>query len=649
MQYFTLIGILVVGFLLRHTYRNLPLDWDHGILGYQSYWYLKTGEMPVEGSIGRRFVIRRGWLGQNLIYLLIVKLAGTNPRKIRLFHNFYYLLTNIAVYLTAAQAFGTTTGLVAALLFAIFSSAPFYWAADECPENYLILPFTLSIYFFLLWTAHANSFFLFLSGLLGVATMLFKQNAGFYFIFYFIWILIFKPVWENLFILTSAFAIPYAAIFAYYLARKVPFEHLMATFFIIPTKARLCYILNLKFEENTQESPAGTSKPNIEPKSRWITRPKARRFKERFLANFIPHFKETSLLWWTTGVWVVETFASKSDPQNILLVMILAGVVLGFLAANKFFPYYYLPFLPIFSLCSGDFLVRLFKDVWYLQGPGLLSFVNLAFIGAVIASVGVYVFTTHRYYFVYSPVEQVKYQYRNTLKNFLSSEEISAYIKEHTTPADYIYVHSINPEIYFLSERKSVIDYVYLDSLTLGYWSGGHKEYFRNYFTQQMKQKRPKYIILIDNSIDIQEFEKTVRCQYVLEKKFDTKLKDEPDYQYKVYRRVDDERPEDYNKQGEELFNAGQLIKAKELFEKALAINPYFTPAYNNLGVLYWQSGSPAQARDWLYKGLTIDPFDEDLLVNYGSLLEAMGETANARKCFQRAKVFKAEFACSNF
>lgn len=649
MQYLTLIGMLAVGFWLRHTYRDLPLDWDHGILGYQSYWYLKTGEMLVDGSIGRKFIIRRGWLGQNLIYLLVVRLAGTDPSKIRLFHNFYYLLTNVAVYLAATQAFGTTTGLVSALLFAVFSSAPFYWAADECPENYLILPFTLSIYFFLLWIAHANSLFLFLSGLLGVATMLFKQNAGFYFIFYFIWILIFNPAWQNLAVLASAFFIPYAAIFAYYLFRNIPLEHLLATFFIIPTKARLCYILNLKFEENTQESPAGTSKPNIEPKSRWITRTKARGFKERFLANFIPHFKETSLLWWTTAVWVVETFANKSDSQNILLVMILAGVVLGFFAANKFFPYYYLPFLPIFSLCSGDFLVRLFKDVWQLQGSDSFGFWNVVFITAVIVSVIAYVFTTYKYYFVYSPVEQVKYQYRNTLKNFLSSEEIAAYIGEHTIPDDYIYVHSINPEIYFLSERRAVIDYVYLDSLTLGYWSGGHKEYFRNYFTQQMKQKRPKYIILMDNSIDIQEFEKAARCPYVLEKKFDTKLKDEPDYQYKVYRRVDDERPEDYNKRGEELFSTGQVTNAKELFENAIAINPYFTSAYNNLGVLYWQLGDPVQARDWLYKGLTIDPFDEDLLVNYGSLLEAIGETVTARQCFRRAKVFKAELASSNF
>jgi hypothetical protein len=78
--------ILITGFLIGFSLRlcclRLPLEWDHGILLYQSYWYNRTGKFLLSffedesqhkgAAIFRDTdMIRSQLLGMSFIYIII--------------------------------------------------------------------------------------------------------------------------------------------------------------------------------------------------------------------------------------------------------------------------------------------------------------------------------------------------------------------------------------------------------------------------------------------------------------------------------------------------------------------------------------------------------------------------------------------------
>jgi Tfp pilus assembly protein PilF/SAM-dependent methyltransferase len=82
--------------------------------------------------------------------------------------------------------------------------------------------------------------------------------------------------------------------------------------------------------------------------------------------------------------------------------------------------------------------------------------------------------------------------------------------------------------------------------------------------------------------------------------------------------------------EGEALFVAGDVAKAKRAMEEALKAEPEYPDALNNLGCIALAEGDSKLAREMFERGLRKNARHLDLLANYGHLLSMSGEHAAA-------------------
>jgi len=81
---------------------------------------------------------------------------------------------------------------------------------------------------------------------------------------------------------------------------------------------------------------------------------------------------------------------------------------------------------------------------------------------------------------------------------------------------------------------------------------------------------------------------------------------------------------QDYNLMGEELFQAGDYRGAEEAFSQSLALDPQNAEAYNNLGVMAFLRQDTPRAIEYFTRSLTTDPFYQDALVNFCDVLRSL-------------------------
>lgn len=81
----------------------------------------------------------------------------------------------------------------------------------------------------------------------------------------------------------------------------------------------------------------------------------------------------------------------------------------------------------------------------------------------------------------------------------------------------------------------------------------------------------------------------------------------------------------------------GDVAKAEELYNKALAANPNDAEALNGLGIIHSQKGDLAKGGEFLEKALAINPNNAQVLSNLGLLYDAKGELAGAQEMFDKA------------
>lgn len=79
--------------------------------------------------------------------------------------------------------------------------------------------------------------------------------------------------------------------------------------------------------------------------------------------------------------------------------------------------------------------------------------------------------------------------------------------------------------------------------------------------------------------------------------------------------------PEFLNKLAGNFFGQGKQIEAKKIYEKIIAANPYFAPAWCNLGFINLQYKEFDKAMEFYNKALALDPDYEQALLNKSGLL----------------------------
>ena len=89
-------------------------------------------------------------------------------------------------------------------------------------------------------------------------------------------------------------------------------------------------------------------------------------------------------------------------------------------------------------------------------------------------------------------------------------------------------------------------------------------------------------------------------------------------------------------RQGELLFQKGDLEGAESRFLEAIRHAPGFADGYNNLGVLCWQKGEAEQALEYLTAGLRLAPEHGELISNALEVRKSLGREQAARRLRER-------------
>jgi tetratricopeptide (TPR) repeat protein len=93
----------------------------------------------------------------------------------------------------------------------------------------------------------------------------------------------------------------------------------------------------------------------------------------------------------------------------------------------------------------------------------------------------------------------------------------------------------------------------------------------------------------------------------------------------------------------------GQMDKAIEDYDKAIALDPLYYEAYNNRGVLYGQAGSFDKAIEYFDKSIGINPGDEDAYVDRGIAYALSGRYDRALDDFNKAILLNQDSAEAYF
>ena len=600
--HFTLLaGTLIFNWWLRSRFRNQPLDWDHGVYGYLNYWYQKKGKniIPVDGKSDS--LISWGKPGLTYLMWVMVKLCGTNPRKIRDFDSVYYLLNTLGVFWLGYVAFSVEVGLVAAGIYAFYSSVPCTWTADQNPENYQTLFITLSTGAFIQYIGTGSDIWLVFSGVAAFLTMLLKQNSLPYFAgFGFLQLFILND-YTGFMLFSGSVTIPYLLLFGFYMTKGFSLKYLFGTFLIYPSLHAISYIMNLTLENGN-----------------WVTEKEELSKFAQLKINVSAYMKESSPLWLAGLLGLTQIGFNAPGYMNIIFFSLFSGMILGYLLPRKFFPYYFIPFTPVLAITASYWFVEYATFNFGTADGYVTATASMALSALAALSIS----PLYAYFFRSTPAEQALYQYKHSMPNFLASEEIAEHIRENTSPEDTIFVWNHNPEIYFLSERRSAVGHLLFTSeMTRTIMDMNLDEMFLK-MMDDLVLNEAKYIVMVTGGISTEYIKKLTGLDYETDRSFDTRLGVDDSLVYVTYKLNSFSYVPALSKMGEKDFNTGNNSRALEIFNKLVKIEPSNAEHKVSLATVLWAEDEKEKARDQIDQALELDPVNKDAIISFAEMAQ---------------------------
>jgi 4-amino-4-deoxy-L-arabinose transferase-like glycosyltransferase len=496
-----LVAILGLTFLLRMKFWNQPFEMDEGLHAYMG-WGMLRGLVPFKDMYNTK---PPGIYALHSLLFLFVKPSALN---IKVFASIYTLGTVLAVFTVARKVAGETAGLLAALLFGIFSSGPNIQGGGVNSEVFMVLPYTLAVLSLAEAVATGKSrHYLFMGIWTGLACTI-KQVAAvnlFWVASYLILRLwrarkgagVFKLL-ENGFWVATGVVVAWVPFIAYFYLNDA-----MSKFYFWMVSANFQYI---------GDGYQGLSSLTL------------------FLSRTKSILSENGLLWLLAligiGVgrkefqWSVSTSHSNELRKDYWILMAtwplcsFLGVALG----GRFFPHYYIQMIPSLAVLGGVGFMCLVHTV-RAQGIALLRRpIGLATTLVLAWALLLFVKTDAPYYLSYNGVQISFHQYRSPL--FSVTRFIGNYLKDHTQPEDLIYVWAVNPEINFYALRKSPSPFLIHVDFDHIPWNP-HKE-----IISSLRRKPPKYIVAMHTMSGFPGLREYVQENYITETSADlNKLK----------------------------------------------------------------------------------------------------------------------------
>lgn len=477
--------ICVASYRMKRCYFNLPLDRDYGANGYQAWSWLNG-----KGIIYRD-IIESKTPGMKIIYMLIIKFWGISRVSFRKFYAHYTTLTIIAVYFLGTILYSREAGLLGAALFGLYSCAPYFWWHFSNTETYYTLPAVISFIFVALafkTSGLPHSILILVAGFMAGCTFMIKQTsvlntfgAAFCTIVY---LLIRQPVQciFDLLLFGLAFGIWFGFFYFYFLlVAKTPLSRLPFNWKSVTGHVQYASV------------PLFRSNPFIFHFHR-------NRLRAMHLAGLLP---------------VVLTFCGivYGVAHDLLWVWVLGPwFLLGALSviiSSSYLPYHFIPMVAPATIMSGIVIMRGAADL-SASSPSGISLGLALFVAFLI--VATFAVTYHLFQDQLMPRDM--YDGEHTLWD--CCEQAGKFIKENSTPEDYVYSWGSEQTIYLWSERRLPTSGIFSPAMNPALFT---RDAVALEFAELLKAK-PKFFVITAPFGTFKEFEAFVAYNYKQAKDF---------------------------------------------------------------------------------------------------------------------------------
>lgn len=495
-----IIVILVLSFALRLSFLHVPLEVDEGV-------YAAVAKEILRGAVLYKDVIDVKPPGIYFLYAFILRFVGDSPESIRLFTDFYSLLTTWALYRLGRDLYGTRAGLIAALLYGFFSAGPRVHGSGNNCEVFLALPVIAALHLFWRFAETENRLNLVLSGLCAGVCVLIKPTALPY----------------ALLLLVSSAAAAFhtrrqadGVAGVCLTAGKTRAATLNGLFFLAPVVV-LAFTVCLYFAFNKALSDlvywnTEFSKVFGSPDHVMV----------RMVSNGRPVVAEQLLLFLIGVPTAIGLVLFRRDFKAILVAS-LVPVSFACVALPRWFsPHYFFFLVPALSLLSGIGLAALSdRKKWFFYPV----------VGVAAVSLLYSVWIDYKYFLVYSPDEVITHMYPGSAGTTMI--KLGQYLQQRTSPNDYLYLWGRSSDLYYYARRRApnpFMSYFYIGA------SRDPKKSMRQ-FVKSLVVTKPRYVIIEregDPGIHFEEWPGYLDLQSILTTWYDL----EQDQEYVILYRL---------------------------------------------------------------------------------------------------------------
>ena len=436
-----LVAILALTFYLRLLYFGQYIDGDVGNVAYQA-WRMAEGEVVIDLEGPGKPPL------YPMLYAFFIHLFGPSVIGLKLFGAIFVLGAVLAVYWLANQACGRKVGVLAALLFGVFSCGPIIDGGTVNLETVMHLPYVLAIGLFLKAATSDRLRWYFLAGLSATLATLVKQVGGVLFFVFLCYGI--NDVWEEKGSRSG---------------RKFLYRYgMLCVGAMLPVMAVIAFYRFHGYSlSQLYDSMLGS---NLRYIQRGYEHGSLLGFFSSSMKVMLP---ENGLLWFGTGFAAVymgrRVWCGKGEAKDRVLLWWVFWSFAVLWISGTFFYHYFLQVIGPFSVLAAFGIAASWEKLESLSPlPRFVAKVGWALL--LIILVFVFIETDYKYFFSYSPVEQTAFQIKISNGVFAQygiinvlDHEIARYIRDQTYPAETIYVWGIAPQIYFLAQRRAATRY----------------------------------------------------------------------------------------------------------------------------------------------------------------------------------------------
>jgi len=466
--------IVIFGFIIRLNLFQIPFERDEGGYAYQA-WLMLTGKgVPYKDAFENKppAVL--------FIYALFISVLGESPAAVRIGTYVYSIFTVVGVYLLGRKLFDERVGIVAGLVFVVYSTAQSFFGFSSNTEVFMILPIVLATLLAVI-ACEKEKLWLFIgAGFFCGCALMFKQVAATNILFIALYVLyrhlklkekrVHKLLVRYLLLFVS-FLVP-IILFGIYLYCK---DALIDAY-------RFAYLFNVQnvgFRPPIKSIIRGALTPIV-----------IRRFGEGG-----PVTLNSFALYWVFVVWAFVRMVWRKERGLFFLFAFLAFSFAGMFFNFYFRPHYFIQIVPAASLLAGWGIVdlyRAFKDKGMLK-----NFLAKAAFAALIALILISpVLMELDYYVLNSARANVAAIYSGN--PFVEALYIADYLRERSSPDDTVLILGSEAEILYYAGRLSAIRFIMMYNVVGNY---RHAFEYQKEIKEAVSKKPPSYAVFFKTKL----------------------------------------------------------------------------------------------------------------------------------------------------